>query len=421
MIMEPQAQAAAARADPGGRKRDLRFGAFRPLDVYPSRKGITVEIGNTDAEGRLVLADALALADEEAPELLIDMGTLTGAARVALGPDLPPFYTDDDALAAERRGHRARRRTIRSGACRCGRPTAHARIRRSPTPTTCRAAASRARSPARCSSRASSTAAKAWLHFDIYAWTADRQTRRGPRAASARPRARSTPALGARLMRMTTATTRASRRPGPILRRKHLEGKVAAARFVDGAEREVIDAAGAGAARAGARRAAGDRGAARASVSRSTRKPTKAGPGASSRADGYVGWLPANALARARCRTDPQGLGVAHAGVSRPVDQTAAGRRRCRSAARLAMRASRTSSPRRGNGYVPARHLAPLDVTKTDFVAVAERFARHAVSVGRQDQPRNRLFGPGAGFAQRRRHRLPARQRHAGGRSRWRG
>ena len=55
-----------------------------------SRKGITVEIGNTDAEGRLILADALALADEEEPELLVDMATLTGAARVALGPDLPP-------------------------------------------------------------------------------------------------------------------------------------------------------------------------------------------------------------------------------------------------------------------------------------------------------------------------------------------
>ena len=75
--------------------------AFRPLDIFPSRKGITVEIGNTDAEGRLVLADALALADEEKPDLLIDLGTLTGAARVALGPDLPPFYTDDDALAQE--------------------------------------------------------------------------------------------------------------------------------------------------------------------------------------------------------------------------------------------------------------------------------------------------------------------------------
>ena len=75
--------------------------AFRPLDIFPSRKGVTVEIGNTDAEGRLVLADALALADEEKPDLLIDLGTLTGAARVALGPDLPPFYTNDDKLAPE--------------------------------------------------------------------------------------------------------------------------------------------------------------------------------------------------------------------------------------------------------------------------------------------------------------------------------
>jgi leucyl aminopeptidase len=75
--------------------------AFRPGDVLTSRKGITVEIGNTDAEGRLVLADALALADEEAPDLLVDMATLTGAARVALGPDLAPFYTDDDAFATE--------------------------------------------------------------------------------------------------------------------------------------------------------------------------------------------------------------------------------------------------------------------------------------------------------------------------------
>ena len=73
--------------------------AFRPRDVYRSRKGLTVEVGNTDAEGRLILADALALADEEAPDLLVDMGTLTGAARVALGPDVPPFYTHDEDLA----------------------------------------------------------------------------------------------------------------------------------------------------------------------------------------------------------------------------------------------------------------------------------------------------------------------------------
>ncbi|MCV0425921.1 MAG: leucyl aminopeptidase family protein [Roseibium sp.] len=73
--------------------------AFRPGDILQSRKGLSVEIGNTDAEGRLVLGDALALADEENPELLIDMATLTGAARVALGPDLPPFYTKDEELA----------------------------------------------------------------------------------------------------------------------------------------------------------------------------------------------------------------------------------------------------------------------------------------------------------------------------------
>jgi leucyl aminopeptidase len=75
--------------------------AFRPRDVYPSRQGFTVEIGNTDAEGRLILADALALADEEAPDFLVDMGTLTGAARAALGPELPPFYTEDEHLAAD--------------------------------------------------------------------------------------------------------------------------------------------------------------------------------------------------------------------------------------------------------------------------------------------------------------------------------
>jgi len=75
--------------------------AYRPADVFRSRKGLTVEIGNTDAEGRLVLADALAEADGEAPDLLIDVATLTGAARTATGFELPPFFTDDEALAAD--------------------------------------------------------------------------------------------------------------------------------------------------------------------------------------------------------------------------------------------------------------------------------------------------------------------------------
>ena len=74
--------------------------AFRPSDILTSRKGLTVEINNTDAEGRLVLADALALAEEDKPDLLISMATLTGAARVAVGPDLAPFFTDHDADAA---------------------------------------------------------------------------------------------------------------------------------------------------------------------------------------------------------------------------------------------------------------------------------------------------------------------------------
>lgn len=73
--------------------------SFRPGDVLRARNGSTVEIGNTDAEGRLILGDALTLADEESPELIVDMATLTGAARVALGPDLPPLYSNDDALA----------------------------------------------------------------------------------------------------------------------------------------------------------------------------------------------------------------------------------------------------------------------------------------------------------------------------------
>lgn len=74
--------------------------AFRPGDILNSRKGLTIEIGNTDAEGRLILADALTRAGEHAPDLTLDFATLTGAARIALGPELPPLYTDDEDLAA---------------------------------------------------------------------------------------------------------------------------------------------------------------------------------------------------------------------------------------------------------------------------------------------------------------------------------
>ncbi|SFR97445.1 leucyl aminopeptidase family protein [Yoonia litorea] len=81
-------------------ENSINGNAFRPQDILTSRKGLTVEINNTDAEGRLVLADALTLSDEDEPDLVVSMATLTGAARVAVGPDLAPFYTDDDATAA---------------------------------------------------------------------------------------------------------------------------------------------------------------------------------------------------------------------------------------------------------------------------------------------------------------------------------
>lgn len=73
--------------------------AFRPSDIFPTRKGLTVEIGNTDAEGRLVMSDALTLACEDEPEMIIDMATLTGAARIAMGLDLAPVFCNDDDLA----------------------------------------------------------------------------------------------------------------------------------------------------------------------------------------------------------------------------------------------------------------------------------------------------------------------------------
>ena len=75
--------------------------AFRPGDILPSRQGMTVEIGNTDAEGRLVLADMLTEAETEQPDLIIDMATLTGAARTALGPELAPFFVRQDELAKD--------------------------------------------------------------------------------------------------------------------------------------------------------------------------------------------------------------------------------------------------------------------------------------------------------------------------------
>jgi leucyl aminopeptidase len=151
--------------------------AFRPLDIYKSRKGITVEIGNTDAEGRLVLADALALADEETPELIVDMATLTGAARVALGPELAPFYTHDDTLATDLARHA---QAERDPMWRMPLWKPYESMLESKTADINNVGGSFAGSiTAALFLNRFVTAAKAWAHFDIYAWT--------PSAKPARP------------------------------------------------------------------------------------------------------------------------------------------------------------------------------------------------------------------------------------------
>jgi leucyl aminopeptidase len=143
--------------------------SFRPRDVYISRKGISVEIGNTDAEGRLILADALTLADEDKPALIIDFATLTGAARIALGPEVAPFFTDDDALADE---------LVRAGAAEND-PLWRMPLWR-PYETMLDSKVADLNNVATGGQGGAITAAlflrrfvttKSWLHFDIFAWT----------------------------------------------------------------------------------------------------------------------------------------------------------------------------------------------------------------------------------------------------------
>jgi leucyl aminopeptidase len=161
--------------------------AYRPSDVFPSRKGLTVEIGNTDAEGRLVLADALTEADSETPELLIDIATLTGAARVATGFELPPFFTDDETLAAD----------IARYAAETHDPLWRLPLWRGYESTLASSVADLNNNPDYGSAGAITAAlflnrfvtrAKSWMHLDIAAWT-DRPKpgrRRGAEPSTAR-------------------------------------------------------------------------------------------------------------------------------------------------------------------------------------------------------------------------------------------
>ncbi|MFN4225400.1 MAG: leucyl aminopeptidase family protein [Hyphomonas sp.] len=141
--------------------------AFRPGDILSSRKGLTVEIDNTDAEGRLVLADALTRACEFEPDLLLDFATLTGAARVALGADLAPLYTDDEALAAD----------ILAGSARTGDPVWRLPLwdpyladLKSPVADLVNSGGSFAGSITAAIFLKQFVTAKSWAHFDIWAW-----------------------------------------------------------------------------------------------------------------------------------------------------------------------------------------------------------------------------------------------------------
>jgi leucyl aminopeptidase len=143
--------------------------AYRPGDVLKSRKGLTIEIGNTDAEGRLVLADALTEADSEAPELLVDVATLTGAARAATGMELPPFFTDDETLASDLMRH----------ATDVHDPLWRLPLWRGYEPTIASPIADLNNSPEYALAGATTAAlflnrfvsrAKSWVHFDIPAW-----------------------------------------------------------------------------------------------------------------------------------------------------------------------------------------------------------------------------------------------------------
>ena len=360
MIMDAQAQGSAARAHPGGREFDFRRRPSGRATSIARARGSRSRSATPTPKGRLILADALALADEEAPELIVDMATLTGAARVALGPELPPFYTDDDALAAElaRCAASGERSALAAAAVAALRRAA--RIRKSRTSTTCRAAASRGSITAALFLRRFVSAAKAWLHFDIYAWNQTSQARpAGRRRMPGRARA-----LCAAASRATADAMPARSAPDAGARRSRgeaLEGKVDAARFVEGSVREVVEP------QAPLRREPRP-------TRRSTPKRSRASASPSTRERGRLGLGPAR---RRRLRRLAAGERAARRPVRRrrtrsqrcarwcfPGPRSSCRRsRRCRSAPagdRAHRRALRGDADRAA--IVPAAHLAPIDV-----------------------------------------------------------
>lgn len=155
--------------------------SFRPGDVLTTRKGMSVEIDNTDAEGRLVLSDALTRAGEGAPDLLIDFATLTGAARVAVGPDLAPFYTDSDDLAA---ALEAASETAGDPVWRMPLWRPYQRMLKSSIAETANAGGSQAGSITAALFLSNFVDIENWLHFDVWAWRTARYGRPAGGAAT---------------------------------------------------------------------------------------------------------------------------------------------------------------------------------------------------------------------------------------------
>src|SRR5262245_55807227 len=352
--------------------------AFRPRDVYRSRKGLSVEIGNTDAEGRLILADAIALADEDEPDLIADMATLTGAARVALGTEIPPFYTDDDALAQALAGCATSENDPlwRMPLWRPYEALLESKVADVNNVSSGNFGGS---ITAALFLRRFVAAAKAWLHCDIYAWN---QTGKPGRPEGAECQAAR--ALYALLVsRYGCGKSLRSRRADGAAAPGALPRRATRHRGAQGRARDRLRDRG----RLGARQARGRR----------------------------LCGLPARErAARPRSGAHPQGRGAAHAGVPGAVDQAAAARgarARMPARSRTHRTAVRGHRLRRRRARAPSRFHRPAGKR---LRGGRRAFPGRAVSLGRQDVARPRLFGPPPGRTDRVRYCLPARQRRAG-------
>ena len=390
--------------------------SFRTGDVYKSRKGLTVEIGNTDAEGRLILADALALASEDEPDLLFDFATLTGAARVALGPEIPPFYTRSDALAEEiaRAGAAANDPVWRLPLWQGYQSGLDSKIADVSSTTSHGFAGS-------------ITAAlflgrfvakpERWAHFDVYCWNPSTKPGR-PEGGEIQAARLLYDLIEARLAAgsasaMTQNFDRRLTPARPDLAAKHLEGRVVAARFVEGVVMQVKEGV--------------------VDVKREPRPDapleTQAIYGdcvtvyddeegwcwGQLASDGYVGWIAANAL---WSRVDPPTHVVR---VARSFVYPAANMKApailalpLGAAVRVIERRDDFLATSEG-GFLYAKHLLADRRPRQRFRRCRRDADRRSLSLGRQESARDRLLGPRAMRAGAGRDRGAARQRFAAG------